>query len=140
MRQVLLRQGEITGDDDEYFGEYKGENGKLPNYFDVKELRMIDMCRLAYWDESHRKCIIGGCSSRDSYGVYIIFPRDENNPPDINGTFTDNNGKRRIILNEKYPDEVRFCTGVAKVRSPIDGTISGIKFPLWNYSGKRVVS
>ena len=101
---------------------------------------MIDMCRLAYWDESHRKCIIGGCSGRDSYGVYIIFPRDENNRPDINGTFTDNNGKRRIILNEKYPDEVRFCAGVTKVRSPIDGTISGIKFPLWNYSDKKVVS
>ena len=31
MRQVLLRQGEITGDDDEYFGEYRNENKKLPN-------------------------------------------------------------------------------------------------------------
>ena len=103
MRQVLLRQREITVEDEEYFADYKDDDGNVPPYFDVEKLRMVDTCRLAYFDESHRKCIVGGCSSRDQYGVYIVFPRDANNRPDVNGTFTDNDGKRRIILHEKYP-------------------------------------
>ena len=94
MRHVLLRQQEITVDDDEYFLDYKDEDGNLTVYFDVEQLRMIDMCRLAYFDESHCKCIDYGCSNRDPYGVYIIFPRDENNRPDVNGTFTDNDGNK----------------------------------------------
>ena len=43
-------------------------------------------------------------------------------------------------MTEKYPDEVCFCAGVAKVRSPVDETISSIQFPLWNYSVKTIVS
>ena len=35
---------------------------------------------------------------------------------------------------------MRFCAGVTKVRDPVDGTISGKQFPLWNYFRKTVIT
>ena len=59
MRQILLREKIISVDDKDYFGDdYLDENGNIPEYFDIEKLRMVDTCRLAYFDESHCKCII----------------------------------------------------------------------------------
>jgi hypothetical protein len=55
VRQLLFRLGNNANDLD-----VKLPNGDVPPYFDKSKLEPLDIYRIAFWDETHKKCRIGG--------------------------------------------------------------------------------
>ena len=54
------------------------------------------------------------------------------------GVYETNNQPKKATL--KYDQEGRFCLGVAKVASKEDGTITGNCCPVFDYTGKKIVT
>ena len=68
----------------------------------------------------------------------IRFPRDEEGNVDVkNGQYGTNNQPKKATF--KYEQEGRFCLGVAKIESK-NGTITGKRCPVFDYSGKKIVT
>jgi hypothetical protein len=72
----------------------------------------LKMAQVIWWDEMHKKCIIGG--QQGSKATHFVqFPRDENGKIDlVNGAYD----KSEVsYLNVKDEKEVRLCLGCAMV-------------------------
>ena len=54
------------------------------------------------------------------------------------GFYETNNQPKKVTF--KYEQEGRFCLGVDKVQSKEDGTITGKRCPLLDYTGKKIVT
>ena len=54
------------------------------------------------------------------------------------GVYETNNQPKKATF--KYKQEGRFCLGVAKVESKEDGTITGKRCPVFDYTGKKIVT
>ena len=68
----------------------------------------------------------------------IRFPRYEEGNIDVkNGEYDTNDQPKNSTF--KYEQEGRFCLGVAKIEGK-NGTITGKRCPVFNYSGKKIVT
>lgn len=70
---------------------------------------MLELDRIAFWDETHKQCEIGGNQGNSPYQV--TFPRDENGVLDPSGKVQ---VEKRSRLNVKYAQEIRLALGCAK--------------------------
>ena len=88
---------------------------------------------IGFWDEVHKNCHIG--NARERATKYVQFPMDENGRYDPPGTYSGDNGG--VVLKVKYPEQGRWCFGVALRRS--NGEASdpeGIRLKLFDYTTK----
>ena len=68
----------------------------------------------------------------------IRFQRDKEGKIDVKtGKYDTNNQPKKSTF--KYEQEGRFCLGVAKIESK-NGTITGKRCPVFDYSGKKIVT
>ena len=68
----------------------------------------------------------------------IFFPRYEEGNIDVKkGKYETNNQPKKATF--KYEQEGRFCLGVDKIESN-NGTITGKHCPVFDYSGKQIVT
>ena len=68
-----------------------------------------------------------------------MFPRYEEGKVDVErGVYNKNNQTNKATL--KYNQEEIFCLRVAKVESKEDGTITGKRYPVFNCTGKKIVT
>ena len=69
----------------------------------------------------------------------IFFPRYEKGKVNAErGVYDTNNQWKKE--NFKYDQEEQFCIRVTKVESKEDGTITGKRCPVFNYTGKKIVT
>ena len=119
--------------------------GKLTEPFprqpcmDIRQIGSLDIHQVVLWDETHRKCVIGGISA--SRMMALNFARDSNGKLDMNGEYSD---KKLEILNCKYEKEGRFGLGCAVIQ-PIDSNGNnlppeGMSCQIFDYSGKTIIS
>ena len=105
-KQLLVRFGELPSEPED------------PR-FDQKVAGKLDLSQIVWWDETHRKCLIGGISTNRNYS--IKFKRNKDGRLDLkDGKFDE---KQVQILNCKYEKECRLGLGCAMVtpKNP-DGT------------------
>ena len=129
--QLLVRFGELGEDD---FPR------PIERRFKRAEIGHLDIYQVVWWDETHRKCLIGGLSRTKNY--HIMFPRTSDGKVDTkNGEYSN---KEISILNVKYEKECRMGLGCAMV-TPLDDNNSplppeGRRCKLFNYTSKVLVS
>ena len=71
----------------------------------------LSLDQIGWWDETHRKCLIGGIRTNKDF--CLQFKRDKNGLLNPNGEFSNKDLQK---LNVKYESEGRFGLGCAKVR------------------------
>ena len=79
--------------------------------FDLRQLTRLDIHQVVWWDETHRKCVIGGISGNRL--MALSFTRDADGKLDPNGEYAT---KKIEVLNCKYEKEGRFGLGCAVVK------------------------
>ena len=115
-------------------------HGPVEKRFDGAIQGKLALDQIVWWDETHRKCLIGG--QNPSKSIQIIFPRNEDGKIDIqNGQYSK---ERKTILNVKYEKECRLGLGVAKV-TPLDSDgntlpAEGRRCHPYDYSSKVMIS
>ena len=108
--------------------------------FDAHIVGKLDLHQIVWWDETHRKCLIGGQSSSKNFR--LRFPRNKQGKLDVvHGKYSEED---TTILNVKYEKECRLGLGVAMVM-PLapDGTTlqcEGKRCYPFNYSTKVLIS
>ena len=128
--QILVRFGLLTA------AEVTDCSGKIPDRFNIDKLTPMSINQLAFWDETHKKVRVGKVGA-NGVKYQVRFKRTPQGKVDSNnGTCLAIEGTQ---LNMKYSEEVRLCLGVAKIKAP-DGTERGIRLPLFDYSGKVVLT
>jgi hypothetical protein len=111
----------------------------IPSYFDVTKIGgTLSVNQIAYWDETHKKPVIGG-KGHEAAGsrMETRFRRDATGKLHPNGTY----GDRRKLLQVKYSaTETRLCLGVVCVERVVNTvtTVTGMRLPEFNYSGQWV--
>ena len=121
------------------FGEMPSETTKPA--FNRELAGPLHLDQVVWWDETHRKCLIGGLTTNRNFT--IKFKRDNEGKLDMrNGHFCD---KKVQILNCKYEKECRLGLGCAMVtpRGPIEGSflpIIGKRCLPFDYSEKVLLS
>ena len=71
--------------------------------------------------------------------INVLFPRNEEGKVDVGrGVYETNNQPKKTTF--KYEQEGQFCLGVAKVESKEDGTITWKCCPVFDYTGKKIVT
>ena len=88
--------------------------------------------------EVHIQQVSGPLLTRKVNKHNIRFPRDEEGKIDvkISKYDTKNQPKKSTF---KYEQEERSCLGVAKIKGK-NGTITGKRCPVFDYSGKKIVT
>ena len=87
-RQLLARFGRLE----------RKKAGPVERKYDRHLQGKLSLNQIVWWDETHRKCLIGGQNPSKTF--QMIFPRDEKGNVDIeNGEYTK---RRKTILNVKY--------------------------------------
>ena len=127
--QILIRFGKLKGAELEYLKK----DGSLPDYFNPEKFPKIEVDQVVWWDETHKKCTIGGQGKNKE--TYVRFPRDEHGKLDLETGRYDL--KPVVILNVKYEKEIRLCLGTA-VMPDMDDSPMGVKADPLDYSGKMV--
>ena len=69
----------------------------------------------------------------------VLFPRNEEGEVDVKRYFYETNNQPKKATF-KYEQEGRFCLVVVKVESKECGTITGKRCPVFDYTGKKIVS
>ena len=96
------------------------------------DLPNLDMSQIGWWDE----CQIEQQGGKvGNMMVQYSFKRDENGNLSENGEYSDNLLTKTAF---KYPEQGRFCFGVAKVTKLNPEEEEGIRLPLIDYSGKTI--
>jgi hypothetical protein len=109
----------------------------IPDYWNSEKLTPINLSQIAWWDETHRRCKIGGIAGVND--CYPTFPRNKEGYYDPNGEYS-----TTIItqLKVKYQKEARFCLGVAAIKQ--DGNdnnnLVGRRLKPFVYSNKVILS
>ena len=141
--QLLLRFGEITFSHPMFvqiLGEDVYDEENPPDCYNVKKLTPLDLSKIAWYDEMHKKCFLGFAASRIGKGkenVSISFPRDANGKLDLqNGNYPKD---PKEIVQVKYEKECRFCFGV--YLSKVDGVEEGRKISaVFDYTDKKIIT
>ena len=129
--QLLARFGRL---------ERTPSHGPIERKFDQHLLQKLDLDQIVWWDETHRKCLIG-TSSNPNKNYHILFPRNEEGQFNVEGKYSK---ERKSKLNVKYEKECRLGLGVAMV-TPLsdDGTplpSVGKRCAPFDYTSKVIVS
>jgi hypothetical protein len=133
--QLLIRFGVLKKED--IPSDCYNEDGNLRPCFDPSNLDALTTSMIAWWDETHKKCTIGGLGHSSANRHYAVFPRDENGKLDLeNGAYDET---KVDTLQVKYEKEVRMCLGVAVVENE-DGIKEGVNAKPFNYSGKNIIA
>ena len=90
----------------------------------------IETSQIVYWDETHRKVVVGSCKN-----FTYRFKRSVDGLLDNTGEY----GPESVCLNIKYTNAIRVCVGVAKVELD-SGKIIGRRAKTYSYSGKVILS
>ena len=112
-------------------------DGVLPPCFDSSQIYYLALHQVVWWDEVHRKCLIG--DSRDGATESVIFPQNEDGVYDATGTYSDEQKNSGYVVQVKYENEGRWCAGVA-MRLTANGVEEGVRADAFDYTGKRIVS
>jgi hypothetical protein len=91
--------------------------------------------RIAWWDETHKKCRIGG-QAGSAKKTQVTFPRNERGELDIVGTIEPSSACK---LNVKFENEICLLLGCAMPKNE-DGEVVGLMLKPFSYSGKTVVT
>lgn len=142
--QLLVRLGEADGID--LMKTRESEDGSveeyLPDYYNIDKLTPIKLSRIAWFDETHRYCQVGGTQGTGLGTKFnITMPRDERGNLDPNGTTTHTNDKKGP-MKCKYDKQIRLLLGVATTDDDGNGDddLVGHRLQPYSYSGKKVVS
>jgi hypothetical protein len=91
--------------------------------------------QVAWWDETHRKCIIGGQQAGATH--YVSFSRTPEGKLDLEaGEYDDS---EVAWVNVKYEKDFQLCLGCG-IYEEADGTTVGVRAKPFCYSGKLLVS
>lgn len=134
--QMLVSTGDVTV---ENLVEMFESEDKIPSHFHPDNLERFHKDAVAFWDESHKKCVVsdyGGAAK-----THTQFPRDENGDFDRNGEYLENVGHVRTF---KYDQEFRASFGCAIHRdvTSIPGQVvrQGRRLLFFDYTGKKMRS
>jgi hypothetical protein len=116
------------------FGSLEPEGDNLPAYFDIEKLGNLSINQIGFWDETHKKCIIGEAAGKD---FCFIFPRDENGKIKIDGGVYTETTKSQ--MNVKYENEVRLALGCGVVEKNGE-EIAGRACDPFVYSSKVMIT
>ena len=107
----------------------------VPAFFILGRIGSLELTQIAWWDETHKKPIIGGAGhdSRFSRTQYR-FRRDEHGGLDPEGEYAE----RKSQLKAKYLEENRFSLGCAKVER--GGEEIGLRAKVFDYSGQWILT
>ena len=140
--QLLLRFQKVDFNHDMFrfiLGDkYDADNP--PDCYNVSLLTKLDLSSIAWFDEIHKKCVIGPAGSRICKGrenLSICFKRDKDGKLDLeNGKYPED---PKRILQVKYEREARFCFGF--YLSVTDGVKEGKKIEtVFDYTEKLLVT
>ena len=98
----------------------------------------LSLDQIAWWDETHRKCLIGGIAGSREFA--LRFKWNKHGLLDSKGEYRDD---KIVKLNVKYENEGRFGLGCAKITKTINNPNnlpSGIVLKPFDYSGKVLIS
>ena len=109
----------------------------LPKCFDIAHLPHLKIEQIVYWDDVHKKCHIG--NKREGAQDQIQFPRNDPGEYDPNGEYTEDCPTDGKVMDVKFPQEGRFCFGVA-IRRDNEGKEEGVRAEAFDYSGKWILS
>jgi hypothetical protein len=106
-----------------------------PEWFDINKLHPLNVNQICYWDEMHRKCVIG---EESQSGERKIFYRDES------GKVVKDKSQGKLtaaptVLNVKFTQEARYGFGCSLVKLP-DGSVQGRRAIPYVYSGQWICS
>jgi hypothetical protein len=80
----------------------------MPAWFDITKLKKLYKSQEGWWDETHKKCQIGGLGNATHA---VQFPCDANGRLNLDeGTYDET---EVMYLSVKYEKEVRLCLGCA---------------------------
>jgi hypothetical protein len=116
------------------FGSLEPEGDNPPAYFDIRKLGSLSINQIGFWDETHKKCIIGEAAGKD---FCFIFPRDENGKIKIDGGVYTETTKSQ--MNVKYENEVRLALGCGVVEKNGE-EIAGRACDPFVYSSKVMIT
>jgi hypothetical protein len=106
----------------------------LPAWFDIAKLKKLNKSQVGWWNETHKKCQIGGLGNA---AHAVRLHRDANRKLDLEeGTYDDT---EVTYLNVKCKKEVRLCLGCGMMED-VDGKLDGRTAKLFDYSGKIILS
>jgi hypothetical protein len=131
--RFVIRFGKLPEEEFEKIRQKNG--GTLPAWFDPDKREPLKPQQVAWWDKTHRKCIIG--EQRAGATHYVRFPRTPEGKLDLEaGKYDDS---EVAWVNVKYEKEVRLCLGCG-IYEEADGTTVGVCAKPFCYSGKLLVS
>ena len=120
---------------------YKREEVEIrhePSWYDKEQLPSLKSTQLIFFDEVHIQQVSGPPVTSKVNEHNIWFPRDEEGNIYVkNGKYDTNNQTKKATF--KYEQEGRFCLGVANIEIK-NGTITGKQCPVFDYSGKNIVT
>ena len=130
--QLLARFGRL---------ERTPSHGPIERKFDQQLQGKLELDQIVWWDETHRKCLIGSANNPNK-NYHILFPRNKEGQFDLEkGEYSK---EQKTRLNVKYEKECRLGLGVAMV-TPLsdDGTplpSVGRRCVPYDYTSKVMVS
>ncbi len=122
------------------FGKLEHVHGPIERRFNRDLVGKLELNQIVWWDETHRKCLIGGHSETRDF--HLQFPRNKSGKFDaIHGEYST---EELSVLNVKYEKECRIGLGVAMV-TPLaqDNTTlpnEGRRCFPFNYTSKVLIS
>jgi hypothetical protein len=123
--QVLIRFGELPEEEFENIQQRNG--GTLAAWLDPDKMKPLKPQQVAWWDETHRKCIVIGGQRAAGATHCVRFPRTPEGKLDLEAG-KDNDSKLAWV-NVKYEKWVRLCLGCG-IYEEADGTTVGVGLSL----------
>ena len=133
--QLLIRLGMPPDDLSDFM-----KDGTLEECFsqDVLSSHKLDIKCIGWWDEVHKSCHIG--DKREGATDHVQFPRNAEGKYDPNGHYREDDEERGVVLKVKYPEQARFCFGVAITEDEATGEIAGSRLEAFDYTGQKILS
>jgi hypothetical protein len=137
--QLLIRLGYHDTDQNNLpdgalkLDDLRDNHGILPDCFNPEKLTKLNLCAIAWWDETHKDCFIGSFREGQSSGVQ--FACNDAGSYDPNGNFRD--GKE--ALQVKYSKEVRLSLRIAVAKNAL-GEEEGRRISPFNYTECNIVT
>ena len=99
----------------------------------------MESTQIVLFVKVHVKQVSGPPTTSPANDYNVLFPRNKERKVDIGrGVYETNNQPRKAIFN--YEQEGQLCLGVAKIESKEYGTITGKRCPVFDYTGKKIVT
>ena len=109
-----------------------------PSWYKKEQLPSTTSTQLVFFYEVHISQVIGPPVTIKVNKQKIRFPRDEEGNIYVKNSKCDTNDQPKKATF-KYEQEGRFWLGVAKTKIK-NGTITGKRCPVFDYSGEKIVT